>query len=79
MNKANEKKSEPARKYSRFASPARRVGFLSLIAVMVFMLVGFFRFIMVVSDFETAKENRADAIVVLTGGRSRIKAGLRLL
>ena len=79
MSKANEKNSEPARKYSRFTSIAWRIGVLSLTAVMVFMLVGFVRFAMVVSDYETAKETRADAIVVLTGGRSRIEASLRLL
>lgn len=65
-------------------SQDRRTKFASLIvvlcaAVIIALGVGFFRFTSNLQNQAQVRDTNADAIVVLTGGTGRIKAGLGLL
>jgi uncharacterized SAM-binding protein YcdF (DUF218 family) len=65
------------------ARPASRTGLRILVVVVILVAlvwsVGFLRFVDSVARADRTDFNRADAIVVLTGGAKRLGAGFRLL
>jgi uncharacterized SAM-binding protein YcdF (DUF218 family) len=69
--------SAPAR--SSITRIGSQIVVLILIALAVFLIVGIVRFFVVVTSYESSVGAQADAIVVLTGGKSRINAGMQLL
>ncbi|MCF6322279.1 MAG: YdcF family protein [Rhizobiaceae bacterium] len=65
--------------FSTIVNYSSRLLFLVLISVGIFLLAGFLRFSMTVADYDNTGNHKADGIVVLTGGKSRIETGLDLL
>lgn len=72
-----ENPTRPAR-HDRRTKMAGLIGVLCT-AVIIALVVGFFRFTSNLQNQAQLSDTKADAIVVLTGGTGRIKAGLNLL
>ena len=56
----------------------RMVVFITLMLILAIWVTGFFYFVQSVSLIPNARENRTQAIVVLTGGSLRLEVGLNL-
>ncbi len=69
----------PKRTYSKLANASSLMVFFVLVAAGMFFMAGFIRFSVTVANYDNKGDHRADGIVVLTGGKSRIETGLDLL